>query len=240
MVRSLLNVCTGAYSRWVVDVLLAQSASVSARHRRHTRRVVEPNVVVSASVQKLIEAAVPERFYARQLCVVGVLTERKRVDLAVRALKYTDDSTGLVIVGDGAQRARLGALVEQLDLANRVTFLGNVARDRVIAVMRGSDAMLHCSIREGAPWAVGEALTAGLPVVTIAGGGADELVAVAGGNGVVVAAGPDTERRLGIAATELLAGERAQVRSDRFLATRLPGFLTEVYSSPVGTGALND
>lgn len=232
LARSLLNRGSGLYSRRAVDVLLAQSASVSLRHRRHTHRVVEPNVAVSASVHQLLDEAVARRYFAKQVCAVGVLTERKRVALALRSLAHTGDpSAGLVVLGDGPERQRLEALAAELGLEHRVRFLGNVERGEVIAVMLGSDVMLHCSVREGAPWAVGEALTAGLAVVTVQGGGADELVAVAGGRGAVVAAGPGTERRLGLALDEVLAGTPVRAPSDRFLAARLPGFLSEVYAS---------
>jgi glycosyltransferase involved in cell wall biosynthesis len=229
--RAALSAISQGFVRLWVDIVLAQSFSVSDRYFRHPDVRVEPNVAVSHLLHQMIGLAEPERIFQRQLCAVGVLTGRKRVDAAIRALPHVEDpSVGLVVVGDGIERTRLEELAQEQGVGERIRFLGNVERSRAVAVMMGSDAMIHCSVREGAPWAVGEALTVGLPVVSIQGGGADELVSVSGGEGIAVATGLDLDRRLGTAVTSLLNTDLVSRPSERLLAARLPSLLSEVYN----------
>jgi glycosyltransferase involved in cell wall biosynthesis len=239
--RSWLSKISQNFVRRWVNVVLVQSASVSTRYATHSDVRVEPNVAVSTILHEIMGSVEPERIFDRQLCAVGVLTGRKRVDAAVQALKHVSDpSVGLVVVGDGNERTRLEELARGLGLQQRVRFLGNVERAQAVAVMLGSDALIHCSVREGAPWAVGEALTVGLPVVSIQGGGADELVSVSGGEGLAVAPGPDLHRRLGVAMTSLLDADLSGRPSERLLANRLPGLLSELYNESPQTTSSTD
>jgi glycosyltransferase involved in cell wall biosynthesis len=58
------------------------------------------------------------------IATVGRLVRWKRVDAVLRALKAMDESTVLLVVGDGPERERLEALAVELQVADRVRFVG--------------------------------------------------------------------------------------------------------------------
>lgn len=81
--------------------------------------------------------------------------------LAAPSLKGTDIVA--VLAGDGADRAELERLAATLGLADRVRFLG--ARTDVPELMAACDVFVMPSDSEGLPFALLEAMAAGLPVV---------------------------------------------------------------------------
>lgn len=100
------------------------------------------------------------------LIYVGNLGPLKRVDLILRTLRQihaTRPTTTLLIVGDGAERARLEALAHSLGVAHAVTFCGWT--DRVIEQLWRARLLVFLSEYEGLPMALLEAMCAGLPVV---------------------------------------------------------------------------
>lgn len=69
----------------------------------------------------------------------------------------------LVLVGEGAYRPAIEALIERHGLQSRVRLLGQ--RSDVPSLLKMADAFLLCSRTEGLPNAVLEAMAAGLPIV---------------------------------------------------------------------------
>ncbi|MEI8147561.1 MAG: glycosyltransferase family 4 protein [Actinomycetes bacterium] len=97
---------------------------------------------------------------------VGRLMSHKRVDLTLRALQQIPDTT-LGIIGTGPEYDRLVQLSEELGVADRVTFFGNVAdHDAVLGLVKGATVVSLPSEREGFGMAVAESLGLGTPVVT--------------------------------------------------------------------------
>lgn len=91
----------------------------------------------------------------------------------------------LVIVGEGAERARLEALIRELGMQDQVRLLGN--RNDVADLLAEFDVFALSSVAEGIPLTVLEAMAAGLPVVATRVGGVGEVV-VDGSTGVLVSA----------------------------------------------------
>jgi glycosyltransferase involved in cell wall biosynthesis len=71
----------------------------------------------------------------------------------------------LLWVGDGWWADRLLGRVEELGLADQVVTTGLVPPERVPAMMRAMDVLIHPSYREGLPRTVPQALLAGVPVI---------------------------------------------------------------------------
>lgn len=106
---------------------------------------------------------------------VGHLIERKGVHLAIAACASVPDAT-LVVVGDGPERARLRALAKELDVAQRIHFVGEVAHDDLCAYYSATDVLVLASSREGMPNVVLESLACGTPVIAAPFQGVDELI----------------------------------------------------------------
>jgi len=98
--------------------------------------------------------------------LVGRLSMPKTPHIAVEALalvmkRYAN--VRLVIVGDGAQRESVEALIERLGLGSHVVMLG-LRRDGA-EIVAASDFVLHSSEHEGLPKTILEGMAAGKPVI---------------------------------------------------------------------------
>lgn len=100
---------------------------------------------------------------------VARLIKQKGVEQAVYAFKElvnTIENAHFLIVGDGRERQPLERLVKELDLVERVTFVGSVQYAELPKYYQMSDVIVFPTLRmEGAPLNILEALSAGLPVV---------------------------------------------------------------------------
>jgi glycosyltransferase involved in cell wall biosynthesis len=142
-------------------------------------------VIYNAVAEPACAAAVPVPLKtAFRAAAVGRLIPIKRVDQILTAVARIP-SLGLVVVGDGSEKARLRALAASLHLADRVFFAGRCAHDEVFALLHSCDFYVQNSLHEGLPHGVMEAFAAGIPVVATAAGGTAEIVAN-GQNGLLV------------------------------------------------------
>jgi len=89
----------------------------------------------------------------------------------------------LVIIGDGPERPMLESLCQSLQLGAAITFLG--ARAQVPRLLQAADGFVMCSLSEGLPMVLLEAMAARVPCVATAVGGIPELFA--GGAGLLTA-----------------------------------------------------
>jgi glycosyltransferase involved in cell wall biosynthesis len=147
----------------------------------------------------------------RHLLFVGLLVERKGVDVLLRALQRAlarggPDDLHLSVVGDGPERAALERQATDLGLTGHVSFLG--FRADVPAVMAGADAFVLPARMEQQPLVLIEAMASGLPVVATDVGGVREMLAE---HGRVVAA-DDVEALAGelLTLTRLAPDRRAE------------------------------
>ena len=79
-----------------------------------------------------------------------------------------------VWVGDGEQREQLQRSVQDYGVAEQVLFLGH--RSDVPRLLQAADLFVFPTYYEGHPFALLEAMAAGLPVVTAATGGIPEAI----------------------------------------------------------------
>jgi glycosyltransferase involved in cell wall biosynthesis len=101
------------------------------------------------------------------------LEDQKGVDVLVRALLRVPDAN-LVLVGDGECRAALERLVAELNLADRVKFMG--WRDDAPRQIASFDVFALASRNEAFPLTIVEAMLAGTPVVASDVGSVSEAI----------------------------------------------------------------
>jgi len=169
---------------------------------------------------------------ARLALFVGRLAPQKRVGDLLKTLdllQHVQPDLRTAIVGDGPLRGSLEKLAGQLDLDEKVRFLGH--RDDVPRLMAAADVVVLPSEYEGLPNVVLEAMIQGKPVVATAAPGTTEVV-VDGVTGVLAPIGnlpllarglrdlardPRRARALGAAGRErALADFRADAMVARF------------------------
>ena len=105
---------------------------------------------------------------------VGRLAPVKNHALLVRAVASAGLPAHVVLVGDGPERAALGALAETLGIASRVRFVGH--SDEVGRQLAAFDVFALPSLNEGMSNTLLEAMAAALPVVVSDVGGNLEIV----------------------------------------------------------------
>jgi glycosyltransferase involved in cell wall biosynthesis len=112
-----------------------------------------------------------------RLFSAGRIVHQKGLDLGLQALsQLTDLDWEWHIAGDGPQLDMLKSRIQELGLADRVTFLGWQSREGLTEWYHRSNVFLFPSRHEGMPNAVLEAMSSGLPVVATRIAGSEELV----------------------------------------------------------------
>ncbi|MGI9616402.1 MAG: glycosyltransferase family 4 protein [Acidimicrobiales bacterium] len=127
----------------------------------------------------------------RRVLFVGRLADLKGVTVLLAALqrvKKERPDVELTIVGDGPDRARFEDVAEDLDVADRVSFVGYRSQAEVADHLAETDVFVLPSFAEGVPVTLMEAMASGVPVVATRVGGVAELVDD-GTNGSLVEAG---------------------------------------------------
>lgn len=132
------------------------------------------------------ERASPE---AAPICIYTFcrLIKRKGVDNALRAIaelaRRGRTDFRYVIAGDGPMRASLSRLSKDLDLENRVTFLGRIADDEICTRYRKAGIFLHPQIAvgnghdiEGFGLTIADAMSFGVVVVAGREGGPADFI----------------------------------------------------------------
>ncbi len=104
--------------------------------------------------------------YGGYVLVVGRLEPIKRIDLALDAMPHVDPKTKLIVVGDGSQRAFLERRADELNLGDRVVFVGQVGDEQLIELYAGALAVLYAPYDEDYGYITLEAFLAHRPVLT--------------------------------------------------------------------------
>jgi len=148
---------------------------------------------------------------------VSRLAELKGHQYILEAAERLDDPRiHFCFVGDGHYRRRIEADIARRGLQRRLHLTGLLPPAQIPAILHASDALVHCSLREGLARALPQAMLAGLPVISFDVDGAREVVSpstgillaprdVAGLAAAIrtLAGSADLRRRLGQAGREL-------------------------------------
>jgi glycosyltransferase involved in cell wall biosynthesis len=176
----------------------------------------------------------PDPAGIRFICV-SRLVEWKGVDFCIKAFARLGEKlprSRLVIVGDGAERAKLETLAAKLGVAKAVEFTGSQSELQVRAHFESADIFLQHSLNHSSGWfegfgvSVAEASAMGLPVVVSACGGMLDQV-VDGATGIIVPqrddlAMSDAMLRLGVdPALRARMGDQGRERMVRHFDTEL-------------------
>jgi glycosyltransferase involved in cell wall biosynthesis len=155
------------------DALVCRTAAIAAAIQPWRRQEIA--VIPAFSAARLRPAAKPSASVAafadvHRPLVVSVAILRWEYDLptllqAFRDLRKVYPRAGLVIVGDGEDRASVRELVDLWQLADSVLLAGWVGHDECLAIMREADLFVRTTLYDGDASSVREALALGVPVV---------------------------------------------------------------------------
>jgi len=237
--------------RRVVDG--ARALLVTSPQAAHRSRWVEPGDPRIAIVPL---GSDPERFRPTasspnvpgsplRILFTGMLRHYKGVDVLLKALPLITHAVSLTVAGAGPELERLRALSRQLDLSERVSFLGRIAEDALPTLYQTHDLFVlpAVSAAEAFGQVLVEAMLSGLPCITTELGTGTSFVVQDGVTGRVVeprspealattidrlAAEPELRRRLGRAGRD-----RAL---EHFTTARMLADVRAVYAGVVSGG----
>lgn len=109
------------------------------------------------------------------LVTVGALIPRKGQSFVIKALAQLPEAR-LAVIGEGEDRAMLEKLAHDLDVAERVHFLGALPHQEIAHYLQAADIAILPSSSEGLANAWIEALACGTPLVITDTGGAREVM----------------------------------------------------------------
>jgi glycosyltransferase involved in cell wall biosynthesis len=151
----------------ITAVSEAVGQSLSDRSARYRAKAnVIRNSLPPEIERRLEELALARRTRTdrRELIAVGRLAPEKNCELLLRALARVTDAS-LTFVGIGPDEPRLREMVDELGLAGRVRFLGQMRRTEALGLLADSDVFLQPSLFEGHSLALIEASKLGVPLI---------------------------------------------------------------------------
>lgn len=253
--RSIYEWLEGLLNRWFTDRVLYVSYSVC--EEAISRRLVprdRASVIVNGIDLRVYSRSIDRTAVRRTLetpeestvfCFVGRLTQQKGVDVLLRAVTMVREQGRcfrLWLVGDGPLRSQLEQYVARHGLMQTVQFLGY--RNDVLELLKASDVFVLPSRYEAMPFALLEAMAAGLPsIVTCVG---DNVKLIENGvTGLIVP--PEDFEALASALTRMLSnselrqkmGEAARKKAQEYSAERMVAQITELYASLLNKGSRN-
>jgi len=128
---------------------------------------------------------IPKKDEPIKITNVARLVEYKGIEDSIKAVAKVVKLYPNVlyeIIGEGEEKDRLNAIIEDLGLTNKIKLVGYLSFDQILAKLDESHLFLFTSFtplhgeQEGIPNAIKEAMLVGLPVVATRHGGIPELV----------------------------------------------------------------
>ena len=213
--------------------------TVSDRLARYNRIDAEPLY----SPPKLASRLRPGP-YGDYFVTVTRLEHVKRVDLAIEAFRHVAPPARLVIAGDGTARIDLERRITALGLDGRVSILGRVSDDDLIALYAGARGLLFTPYEEDYGYVTLEAFLSRKPVITTSDAGGPLEFVVHDVNGLVV---PPDPAAVGDAVTRLAAdaarasrlGDAGYERARTITWTSVVERLVAAAERPAGAAAPN-
>lgn len=156
--------------RWLDAIVLLSEREAAAWRARGAAGVprVLPNGIDCARYLRQNRTADPRA--PLRLIYVGRLAPRKGLAEAIEALRLARErgvAARLVVAGGGPEEARLRQQVRESGIARDVTFVGPAYGEQKAGLLAQADVLLLPSYSEGLPYALLEAMAAGVvPVVT--------------------------------------------------------------------------
>lgn len=166
--RSLYRAVYRAADLLVVNSLAGMEECRERFRMRNTKIRVVPNLIDQKEIIHRAEIAYDGQLMSGKKLIVAVsrLIRMKRLDTLIEAaaLLAGDESWEVIVMGDGPDRARLEALSESLNMAERINFVGWM--ENPFPVIKAASAFVLCSEYEGFSNSLLEAMFLGVPVVT--------------------------------------------------------------------------
>lgn len=165
------------------STIICVSAALKDRLIQHGIPESKITVIMNGVDRTIFKAAAQTKSGGEYLLSVGNLVPLKGHEYILRAFaQLSDELSGqlpeekLMIIGSGALAGSLQQLTRQLNIADKVTFLPDIAHEQLPGYYQKAKGTILMSSMEGMPNVVLESLACGTPVIAANVGGIPEVV----------------------------------------------------------------
>lgn len=112
------------------------------------------------------------------LVYIGRLDKEKNLYFLIdvfHALKSKDSRVKMILVGKGREETGLKNYAEKKDIRD-IIFMGSVENDKITEILNCADVFVFCSLYEGSPTVIKEAMVCNIPVVSVDVGDVKEVI----------------------------------------------------------------
>lgn len=154
--------------RSIVSVSNAVSASLDGKPRRYRGKRLTIHNALPPHVEQQVEALSATRSKSqarsRRIVAIGRLSPEKNYQVLLRAAALMPD-VEVQVIGAGPDEGVLKSLAADLNVTDRVTFLGHRSREETLRLLADADVFVQPSLFEGHSLALIEAAKLHLPLI---------------------------------------------------------------------------
>jgi len=120
--------------------------------------------------------------YNNSILCVSRLVKHKRVDLIIKSAQHIEKQITVNIAGDGPELNNLIELSKNINVCDRINFLGRISDEQLVKEYSKCGAVFYSPLFEDYGFVTTEAFISSKPVITTTdSGGVQELVNISGG-----------------------------------------------------------